>query len=1043
MYRWLIGSSLQFRFVVMALAAGLIAFGAHRLRDMPVAALPEFAPPIVEVQTEALGLSASEVESLITLNLEELLSGVPWLQSIRSRSVTGLSSIVLTFDRGTDVMKARQMIQERLMLAYTLPNVAKPPTILQPVSVASRIMMVGLTSETIDPADMSLIARWTMKPALLSVPGVANVAIWGQRLRQLHVHIDPERLRNARMTQEDVIAATGDSLWVTPLTFLRGATPGTGGWIDHPNQRLGLHHEQPIRTPEDMAKVPLSPLHLVMTGRTMEIGDVAEVTESHPPMIGDALVNDRNGLLLVIEQFPGANTPEVTKRVDRVLAELSHGLPGIKLDANVFRQASYIDDSVENVTDALVIGAILAILVIGAFLYDWRSMLISLISVPLSIFAALVVLHLTGSTINTMVLAGLIVALGLIIDDAVVDLESLMRRLRERSADGPSVSAIIYQTVLETRSVVVYATLIAILAATPILFMGGMSGALFGPLALSYILALIAASIVALAVTPALGSLLLGNQPRARREPPVAAWLQARYDAAMRRVIGRPRAALACAGVAVLGGALAWPMLGDSLLPPFKEPEVVVSLTAPPGTSQLETYRITSRLSGELRSLPGVSRVNAHVGRAITGDQVVDINSSQIWVGLEPEADREKTIAVIRQIAGDYPGLAPDVQSYLRSKVSEVLTGAGKAIVVRLYGKERDSLSRLAEDVKRSLSDIDGLVDLRAEGQDEEPQIRVKLNLDAAGGLGVKPGDVRRAAATVFSGLEVGFLFSDQKIYDVVVWGAPEKRRSLSDISNLWVDRPNRTYVRLGDVADVSIVPVPDVIKHEKISTYVDVVANVAGRDLGSVSREVERHLKKVSFPLEYHPEILGEYIERQQVERRLLWVSVAAVIGIYLLLQACFGSWLLALIAFLAIPVALAGSVLASLAGGGMMSLGTVIGFFAVLGIAVRNGVMLITSYKRREDQQASPFGPELVLQGARERLLPVVTSTAAVVAALLPMVVLGRLPGLEIAQPIAVTIIGGVIASSLFTLLVLPALYLMVGPRGTRERMLEAARA
>src|SRR5437773_7163628 len=399
MFRWIIGSSLQFRFLVLGVAAALVVFGTIQVKKMPVDVFPEFAPPVVQVQTEALGLSAAEVESLITLNLEELLSGVPWLKSIRSESVSGLSSILLTFNRGTDIMRARQMIQERLTLAYTLPNVAQPPVILQPMSTTSRFMMIGVSSAKVEPTELSLLARWTIKPRLLGVPGVANVAIWGQRLRQLHVQIDPHRLYDARVLQEDIIAAGGDALWVSPLTFLRGSAPGTGGWIDNRNQRLTVQHAMPIESPEDMAKVAVSPLHLLLTGKKMSLGEVAEVTFAHPPLIGDAVVNinngngDSHGLLLVLEKFPAANTLEVTRGVEQALAELHRGLPGVDIDTSVFRLASYVEDSISNLTEAIIIGAILVVLVIGAFLFDWRSALISVVSIPLALLAAVIALH--------------------------------------------------------------------------------------------------------------------------------------------------------------------------------------------------------------------------------------------------------------------------------------------------------------------------------------------------------------------------------------------------------------------------------------------------------------------------------------------------------------------------------------------------------------------------------------------------------------------------------------------------------------------------
>jgi Cu/Ag efflux pump CusA len=476
-------------------------------------------------------------------------------------------------------------------------------------------------------------------------------------------------------------------------------------------------------------------------------------------------------------------------------------------------------------------------------------------------------------------------------------------------------------------------------------------------------------------------------------------------------------------------------LLGQSLLPALKERELLVNWTTAPGTSHAETYRITAQVSRELRSLPGVRNVGAHVGRAVTGDQVVGINSSQIWVSIDPKADHDKTVAVIRETIDGYPGIDRNVQAYLRDKVSEVLTGASTAIVVRIYGPKPEVLRAKAEEVRQALSGVPGIVDLRAEGQVEEPQVKVRVNLDAAGRASVKPGDVRRNSATVFSGLTVGFLFEAQKIHEVVVWSAPEARQSLSDLRDLWVGRSDRHYVRLGDVADVSIEPTPTVIRHEGIAPYVDVVANVAGRDLGSVVDEVDDRLEKIEFPLEHNPRLLGEYAERLDAERRMLGIAVAAMIGIFLLLQACFGSWRLALINFLALPAAIAGGVLAALASGGAISLGSIVGFLAVLGIAARNGLLLINHYQRLEQREGVPFGIDLVLRGARERLSPILASSAAIVAALLPIVVLGQIPGLEIAQPTAIVIIGGLVASTLVTLFVIPPLYLAIGSKAERR--------
>src|SRR5262245_2567512 len=1033
MFRWIIVSSLQFRVLFVAAAAALMLAGLVRLARMPVDVFPEFAAPTVEVQTEAIGLSAKEVESLITLNLEELLSGVPWLESIRSSSVTGLSSIVLTFKRGTDLIKARQMMQERLTLAYTLPNVATPPVILQPVSATGRFMMIGISSGSVEPTELSLLARWTIKPKLLGVPGVANVAIWGQRLRQMQVHIDPQRLREARLAQDDIIAAAGDALWVSPLTFLKGSAPGTGGWIDNANQRLGVPHQMPIPAPEDMAKVAVGAQHLLMTGKTMALGEVAEVTFAHPPLIGDAVVDNGGGLMLVIEKYPSANTLEVTRGVDQALAELGRGLPGVKIDPTVFRLASYIEEGMANLAWALGAGALLLVLVLGAFLYDWRVALVSIATIPLALVAALLALALAGATFNTMMLAGLVLALAVLIDDATVDAERLMQRLRANP--GEPAAALVWRTLLETRGTALYAMLIVALAVTPVFFIGGMSGAFFEPLAAAFVLAVAASMLVALTVTPALALLLLGGKPRALREPPVAAWLEARYERLLRRIVEQKKRAFIAAGALVALGLVLAPLLGQSLLPALKERQLLVNTATAPGTSYAETYRITSRLARELRALPGVRNVGAHVGRAITGDQVVGINASQIWISIERKADHAATLAAIRETIDGYPGIERNMQSYLRDKVSEVLTGAGNAIVVRRYGPNREVLAQKAEELRRSLANVRGIVDLRAVGQVEEPHVQVKVDLDRAGKAGVKPGDVRRASATVFSGLTVGFLFEDQKIYDVVVWGAPETRASLTSLTELWVGRTDRQDTRLRDVADVSIAPTPTVLRHEAIAPYVDVVANVAGRDLGSVADEVDDHLDRMQFPLEHNPKLLGEYPERQHAQERLLAIGIAALIGVFLLLQACLRSWRLAGIAFLALPASLGGAVLAAAISGGVLSLGALVGTLAVLGIASRNGLVLIEHYQRLELEEGMAFGVELIVRGARERLLPIVTSAAAIAAAVTPMVVLGPLAGLEVLQPMAIVILGGLAASTALTLAVMPLLYLALGSGPRRE--------
>jgi CzcA family heavy metal efflux pump len=1024
MMRWIVGSSLKLRYMVLAVAAAAMVLGIIRLRDAPVEVFPEFAPPYVEIQTEALGLSAAEVEQLVTVPMEELFNGVPWMQTMRSESIPGLSSIVLIFQPGTDLMRARALVQERLTQAQGLPtkNVSKPPVMLQPLSSTSRVMQIGLSSKNLSLIEMSVLTRWTIRPRLMGVPGVANVAVWGARQRQLQVQVDPERLGAHGVKLDQIIRTAGDALWVSPLSFLNASTPGiTGGFIDTPNQRLGVRHFLPISSPDDLAQVTVA-------GAAIPLGDVATVVENHQPLIGDAVINDGQGLLLVVEKFPWANTLEVTRGVEDALAALQPGLPGLAMDSTIFRPATFIEMALENLTLSLIIGSLLLVLVVGAFLFDWRTALISLVAIPLSLVAGALVLHLSGAGINTMILAGFVIAVGVVVDDAIIDIEIIARRLRQHRREGSpkSTASIILEASLEVRGSIIFATLIIVLALLPVFFLEGLSGAFFQPLALAYVLAVLASMLVALTVTPALALILLGGEHSARRESPLARRLQRGYERVLARLIRSPRPAYMAVALMLVLGLAVLPFLGQSLLPSFKENDLLVDWVGAPGTSHPEMTRITTEAGKELRGVPGVRNFGAHVGRAVTGDEVVNINATRGWVSIDPAADYDRTLAAVQDTVDGYPGIDREVLTYLRERVRDVLTGSDDAIVVRVYGPDLPVLRQKAEEVRQALTGIEGVVDLRVESQTEEPQVEIKVDLAKAEPYGLKPGDVRRAAATLVNGLEVGNLFEEQKVFDVVVMGTPELRHSLTSLRELLIDTPSGGQVRLEDVATVRIIPAENIIKREAASRRLDVGLSVRGRDLGAVARDVEQRLQVVNFPLEYHPELLGEYVEHQAAEQRLQGFALAAVIGIFLLLQAAFGSWRLAILSFVTLPSALAGGVLAAYLSGGIISLGSLVGFLAVLGIAARNGIMLINHYQHLEEQEGEAFGPALVLRGARERLSPILMTTLATGLAVVPLVVAGNLPGHEIEHPMAVVILGGLVTSTLLNLFIMPALYL-----------------
>jgi CzcA family heavy metal efflux pump len=1020
--RSLVHTSLQFRFLVVTLAIVLTVTGMVRLRDMPADVLPEFAPPFVEVQTEALGLSAAEVESLVTLNLEELLQGVPWLQTIRSQSVPGMSSIILVFQPGTDVLRARQVVQERLVLARHIPNVSRPPVLLQPLSATSRVMIIGLTSKSLSAIQMGVLARWKIRPALTGVPGVANVSIWGQRERQLQVRVDPEWLRAYGLSLDDIISSTGNALWVSPLSFLSASTPGTGGWFDTPQQRLEVRHVLPISTPQQLAQVAIE-------GTSLRLGDIADVVEDHQPLIGEAIGEAGPTLLLVVEKFPGSNTLEVTRGLEATLNTLRPGLVGVEMDTTIFRPASFIEMVGASLSTTLLISAALVALVLLVLL-RWRGALISLVAVPLSLTAAALVLEWRGATLNAMTLAGLLMALGIIVDDAVVDADNLARRLSGPPEADRSAASIVVGALVEMRRPLFFATLIGLLTVAPIFALQGVTGRLFQPLAVSYALALLASMLVALIVTPALSLIFLSVRP-ARSEPRLVSVLRRGYDSLLAATVRTRFPAYLTVVVLVGAGFLALPFLGmQSLLPSFQEPQLLIAWEGAPGISHPEMTRITAQVSRELRATPGVTKVGAHIGRAVLGDEVVGINAAKIWVSIAPTANYESTLATIQQVVDRYPGLVGTVQSYTQKTLAQVLTGSNEALVVRIFGPEWGTLRSTAQDVRAALSRVDGVADVRTELPVEGPHIEIEVDLAKAKRYGINPGDVRRAASTLVNGLEVGSLFDQQKVFEVIVWSAPESRSSVTSLRELLIDTPGGGRVRLEDVADVRVAPTLDLISREAVSRKTDVTLRVEGRDLGSVARDVELALKGVSFPLEYHPKILGEYAESQAAEQRLLVAGVIAAIGAFLLLQAAFQSWRLATLALFTLPWAVVGGLLAAaLAGGGTLSLGSLVGLLTVLGIATRNGIMLISHFQHLENEEGQPIGPGLVVRGARERLAPILMTALATGVALLPLALAGHTPGHEILQPMAIVILGGLVTSSMVSLVVLPVLYLRFG--------------
>jgi len=1040
--RQLVTLSLKFRVLVVGAAAVVLGLGVLQLRGARVDALPEFTPPTVTVQAEALGLSAAEVEQLVTLGLEkDLLNGVPWLDHMESESAPGYCRVDLVFKPGTDPLKARQAVQERLTQVYVLPAVGTPPVMLQPLSSTSRVMMIGLSSRTMSLTDLSVLARWRIKPRLTGVPGVADVSIWGQRDRQMQVQVDPDKLRQNGVTLNQVIATTGNALFVSPLGFLEASTPGTGGFVDTSTQRLAIQHVLPVTTAKNLAEVTVEDTN----GRVLRLGDVASVVEGHQPfLIGDAVLRNGPGLMLVVQKFPEASTQEVTREIENALAALRPGLPGITVDTHVYRAQSFVDSALRDLGVTGLVSLLLLLLVVGLLARSWRRTLITTLTVLLSLVAAAYVLHLRGTGFNLMVLGGLAMALGVTVDDAVVDLGAIRGGLLERRRSGStSIAAAVAEASGAVRGPLLFATLVALLAPVPLVFLDGVAGSFGRSVVLSYAIAVAVSTVVAVTVTPALASLLLGGEPASEHGGPAARAARRLFDRTVARAVVRPRLVyLTVAGLLGVGLAVLPGLTVRAPLPTPRDRNLLVHWEAVPGTSLTEMDRVTASASADLRAVPGVRGVDAHVGRALNSDEPVDANAADMWVSLADSADDDATLAAVGRVLHSYAGLRTQIETYSQERVDAVQAGArtGSDLTVRVYGVDLATLRRTAEAVSSRIASVGGVVHPAVREQPQQPTLQVEVDLAAAQRYGLVPGDIRRAASTLFSGTLVGSLYQDQRIYDVVVWGQPQMRRAPNDLVDLRIDTPSGGQVRLGDVATVRIVPFPTELRHDGTSRYVDVDASVRGRDVDSVLRDVRSRVGAMPMPLEYHAEVLSALSQQQGQDRTVLALALGAAVLVLLLFQATLGSWRLATLAVATLPLALVGGVAANLLAGGDLSLAAMLGLFTVLGVTARQVVLLLGGCRRLEAAGTHPDRAAMVLAATRERAGSILLTATAIAAVFLPAALAGGRAGTEVLQPTATAVLGGLVTSTLVAVFVVPGLYLRHAPAGRRPAVTDS---
>jgi Cu/Ag efflux pump CusA len=783
-------------------------------------------------------------------------------------------------------------------------------------------------------------------------------------------------------------------------------------------------------------------------------------TEAHQPLIGDAVAPHTGGLLLAIDKFPGANTIEVTRGIEAALHDMAPGLKGITIDSNVYRPASYIEAALGNVGTAALIALAAALVLMLLLLASWRAAVVAVIMVPVALMVAIGVLLVTGTTFTAITLLGLACALSLVIDDVITDLDTVRRRPAGHSAlaagqgtvaagstamaaDGNGSGAgsdgadrahgSMLEAFAAARRPLGYATLAILLALVPFLFLGTLATAFSRPLVLTYALALLASMLVAFTLTPALAMLLLRGDT-AGRDGSFGRQVKRFFDRRIAGSLARPRRAWALAGVLALAALVCVPQIGGrSLLPALQDRNLLLQLQTVPGTSLPEMDRITAAASQELRGLPGVSSVGAHVGRAISSDQLVNVNSAEIWVTLDGAADYNRSKAAIEVAVHGYPGVRTHVVDYPATRIAQVAAGQADDLVVRVYGPDLNVLQHKAQEVRAMLANVPGLAAPVVRLTPRQPTVDVRVKLAAAQKYGLRPGDVRREATTLTSGLIVGNLYEQSKIFDVVVWGSPGSRSDLTELGNLLIGTPSGRMVPLKSVATVGIRPEPAAIAHDDVLRDVEVAAKVTG-DPGAAVDAVNQRLAAVPMPYEYHAEVFGNAAAAQGGLLRALGYTAAALIGIFLLLQAAVGSWRRAGLLMLSLPLSVAGGVLAAPLAGGMWSIGALGGLVAVLALAIRSSILF--GYRIRAREQAGMTGPQTVLEVARERTVPVLQSVLIIAAVLAPLAILGTQPGLEFLHPMAVTMLGGLVSLLLVQLFVLPALLLTTAGRAAPEQ-------
>ncbi|HYM78124.1 MAG TPA: efflux RND transporter permease subunit [Candidatus Dormibacteraeota bacterium] len=1015
--------SLRFRGIVIALGFALLGYGLYSLANAKYDVFPEFAPPLVVIQTEAPGLSPEQVELLVTTPVEIATNGVSGIESLRSGSIQGLSVVTVTFQSGTDLYRARQVVAERLAtLAGQLPQGVKSPIMTPLTSSTSIVSGIGLTSDKLSQMRLRTVADWTVRLRLLAVPGVANVTVFGGEVKQYQFQFIPERLIQYSLTVDDVLNAARRA------TGISGA-----GYIDTGNQRLVLQSEGQSLTPTQLADTVL--VH--ENGANVILGQVAHVIEAPEPPFGAASIGGKPGVILMVEAQYGANTLEVTGAVEQALEGLRPALnqEGVQVRPDLFRPANFIQTALTNIRSSLIIGAILVVVILFLFLFDFRTAAISCTAIPLSLLAAVTVMGQMGFTLNTMTLGGLAIAIGEVVDDAVIDVENIFRRLREnrRSETPKPALRVVFDASIEVRSAVVYATFAVALVFIPILTMSGVAGRIFAPLGVAYILSILASLLVALSVTPALSYIFLGKRELKEQEPPVVRWLKERYRSILLAVERAPRLVIAAVTLVTLLGLAMVPFFSASFLPELREGHFILHMSTVPGTSLDESLRIGSQVSQELLKIPYVRSVAQRVGRAEASADVWGTHYSEFEVDLKPNLsgdENELAQAAIRKSLGQFAGVNFSLKTFLTERIEETLSGYQVPVVVNIYGYDLNALDQEAQDVQRILSKVPGASGVQIQSPPGTPQVAIQLRPSDVARWGFDPVSVLGAIRTAYRGETVGQVYEGNRVFGVSVILPPEDRKSMAAIKSLPLRSPSGNYVGLGQLATVYETSGRYIVLHGGARRVQTITCNVSGVPVDSFVKDARQQiLSQVALLPGSYVEFSGTAAAQARSRRDLLIHSGLAGLGILMLLSIVMMNFRNLLLVLANIPFALVGGVLTVFAMGGTLSLGPLVGFITLFGITLRNSIMMISHYEHLVNVEGMSWGLDAAIRGASERLAPILMTATVTGLGLLPLAIGSGAPGREIEGPMAIVILGGLITSTALNLLVLPTLALRYG--------------